>query len=79
VPEGSYALRILNPSDKQNQQVSVTGGMKMASEKIRDQYGDLEQTIKVEGDISNLCPRRVGAKQTARRRFAVRNKTGQAA
>jgi hypothetical protein len=54
VPEGSSTLRILDPSDKQNQQVSVTGGMKMASETIRDQYGDLELTIKVEGDISNL-------------------------
>jgi hypothetical protein len=54
VPEGSSTLRILDHSDKQNQQVSVTGGMKMASETIRDQYGDLELTIKVEGDISNL-------------------------
>jgi hypothetical protein len=56
VPEGSSTLRILDPSYKQNQQVSVTGGMKMASEKTLHQYGDLEQTIKVEGDISNLVP-----------------------
>jgi hypothetical protein len=28
--------------------------MKMASEKTLHQYGDLEQTIKVEGDITNV-------------------------
>jgi hypothetical protein len=54
VPEGSYTLRILNPSDKQNRQVSVAGGMKVDSEKTIHQYGDLEQTLKVEGDIPNL-------------------------
>jgi hypothetical protein len=54
VPEGSYMLHIQNPSDKQEQQVSVAGGMQMTSEKILHQYGDLEQAIKIEGDIPNL-------------------------
>jgi hypothetical protein len=54
VPEGSYTLRIQNARDIQNQQVSVAGGMNISSEKITHQYGDLEQTIKIEGDIPNL-------------------------
>jgi hypothetical protein len=54
VPEGSYTLHVRDASDKQNQLISVAGGMKMASEKILHQYGDLEQAIKVEGDIPNL-------------------------
>jgi hypothetical protein len=54
VPEGSYTLHVQNASDKQNQQVSVAGGMKMDSERTLHQYGDLEQPIKVEGDIPNL-------------------------
>jgi Carboxypeptidase regulatory-like domain len=54
VPEGSYTLRVQNASDKQNQQVSVAGGMNISSEKIAHQYGDLEQPLKVEGDIPNL-------------------------
>jgi hypothetical protein len=53
VPEGSYTLHVQNASDKQIRQVSA-GGMKMDSEKTLHQYGDLEQTIKVEGDIPNL-------------------------
>jgi hypothetical protein len=46
VPEGSCTLHIQNASDKQNQQDR--------GEKTIHQYGDLEQTIKVEGDIPNL-------------------------
>jgi hypothetical protein len=54
VPEGSYTLHVQNASDKQNQRVSVAGGMKMDSEKTLHQYGELEQSIKVESDIPNL-------------------------
>ena len=54
VPEGSYTLRVRDASDKQNQEVSVAGHMRMADEKTLHQYGDLEQTLKVEGDIPNL-------------------------
>ncbi len=54
VPEGSYTLRVKNASDRQNQQISVAGGMNISSEKIAHQYGDLEQPLKVEGDIPNL-------------------------
>jgi hypothetical protein len=54
VPEGSYTLRVRSASDKQNQQVSVAGGMNISSEKITHQYGDLEQSLKIEGDIPNL-------------------------
>jgi hypothetical protein len=54
VPEGSYMLHIRDASDKQSQQVTVEGGMKIYSEKTLHQYGDLEQSIKIEGDIPNL-------------------------
>jgi hypothetical protein len=54
VPEGSYTLRVQNASDRQNQQISVAGGMNISSEKIAHQYGDLEQPLKVESDIPNL-------------------------
>ena len=54
VPEGSYTLRVKNACDRQNQQVSVAGGMNISSEKIAHRYGDLEQPLKVEGDIPNL-------------------------
>jgi hypothetical protein len=54
VPEGSYTLRVQRACDRQNQQISVAGDTKMASEKILHKYGDLEQTIKIEGDIPNL-------------------------
>lgn len=54
MPEGSYTLRVKNASDRQNQQISVAGGMNISSEKIAHQYGDLEQPLKVEGDIPNL-------------------------
>lgn len=48
VPEGSYTLRIHDAGD------SVAGGIKMDSGKTIHRYGDLEQPIKIEGDIPNL-------------------------
>ncbi len=53
VPEGTYILRVQNPRDDQIQEVSA-GGMTDTNEKTLHQYGDLEQTLKVEGDIPNL-------------------------
>lgn len=54
VPEGSYILRINNARDKQFQELTGPGNMTISSEKTLHQYGGLEQTIKVEGDIPNL-------------------------
>jgi hypothetical protein len=54
VPEGFYTLRVRSASDRQNQQISVAGGVNRSSEKILHKYGDLEHTIKIEGDIPNL-------------------------
>jgi hypothetical protein len=57
VPEGTYTLRVQNPSDKQQQEQEISSGehhMLSSSNKILHQYGDLEQPIKIEGDIPNL-------------------------
>jgi len=56
VPEGTYTLRVQNPHDQQMKEVSVGGQQSMifTNEKTLHQYGDLEQTIKIEGDIPNL-------------------------
>jgi hypothetical protein len=57
VPEGTYTLRVQNPCDQQIQEVSVAGQQSIThftNEKTLRQYGDLEQTIKIEGDIPNL-------------------------
>jgi len=56
VPEGTYTLRVQNSSDKQMQEVPVGGQLSMifTDNKTLHQYGDLEQTIKIEGDIPNL-------------------------
>jgi hypothetical protein len=54
VPEGTYTLRIQNPSDQQIQQSTVGGDVTLTNEKILHRYRDLEQTLKVEGDIPNL-------------------------
>jgi hypothetical protein len=54
VPEGAYILRIRNPHDKQAQTLAGPGNMIFSSDKTIHQYGDLEQTLKVEGDIPNL-------------------------
>lgn len=53
VPEGTYTLRILNARDDQIQEVSV-GDRTEINEKTLHEYGDLEQPIKIEGDIPNL-------------------------
>jgi hypothetical protein len=56
VPEGTYTLRIQEPSDKQAQEVHIGGEHHMAytDERTLHQYSDLEQTLKVEGDIPSL-------------------------
>jgi len=53
VPEGTYTLRILNARDTQSLILTVSGNS-YSSEKTIHQYGELEQPIKVEGDIPNL-------------------------
>ena len=55
VPEGTYMLRVLGPSDKQ-QQKTFLGDHHIAvfETKTIHQYSDLEQPIKIEGDIPNL-------------------------
>jgi hypothetical protein len=54
VPEGTYTLRVQNPRDQRIQEISVAGQQAFTNEKTLHQYGDLEQSIKVEGDIPNL-------------------------
>jgi hypothetical protein len=54
VPEGTYTLRVQNPRDQRIQEISVPGQQAFTNEKTLHQYGDLEQSIKVEGDIPNL-------------------------
>ncbi len=54
VPEGTYTLRVQNPRDQRMQEISVAGQQAFTNEKTLHQYGDLEQSIKVEGDIPNL-------------------------
>jgi hypothetical protein len=54
VPEGTYTLRVQNPRDQQIREISVAGQQAFTNEKTLHQYGDLEQTIKVEGDIPSL-------------------------
>jgi hypothetical protein len=55
VPEGSYLLRV-NARDKAMQELHEPGQVTPTSfvEKTIHQYGDLDQTIKVEGDVPNL-------------------------
>jgi hypothetical protein len=56
VPEGTYTLRVQNPRDEQLQEVSV-GGLQtftITRPNIIHEYGNLEQPLKVEGDIPNL-------------------------
>jgi hypothetical protein len=45
VPEGSYILRVRDPHDT----------MRGSSDKITDQYGGLEQPLKIESDVPNLA------------------------
>jgi hypothetical protein len=54
VPEGTYTLRVQNPRDQRIREISVAGQQAFTNEKTLHQYGDLEQSIKVEGDIPNL-------------------------
>lgn len=56
VPEGSYLLRVVHASDARSHDVSVGGEhhITFSDTKIIHQYGNLEQPIKVEGDIPNL-------------------------
>jgi hypothetical protein len=55
VPEGSYKLRVHHARDTRSEEVRVPGQTVSAREqKTLHQYGDLEQTIKIEGDIPNL-------------------------
>ncbi|MES2392087.1 MAG: carboxypeptidase-like regulatory domain-containing protein [Acidobacteriota bacterium] len=53
VPEGTYTLRIHNARDTRAQILTLPGNA-YSSEKTVHQYGDLEQSLKVEGDIPNL-------------------------
>ena len=55
VPEGSYTLYVRGPRDQQFQEVSVGNQQTIiTSEKTLHQYSDLEQSLKVEGDIPSL-------------------------
>jgi hypothetical protein len=54
VPEGTYALHVQNAGDKQIVKATVGGDVTFHNEEIIHQYGDLVQTIKLEGDIPNL-------------------------
>lgn len=54
VPEGTYMLRVQNSRDQRIQEISVQGQQAFTNEKTLHQYGDLEQSIKVEGDIPSL-------------------------
>jgi hypothetical protein len=54
VPEGTYTLHVINARDTQSQILTAPGNVTYGSEKTLHQYGNLEQSIKVEGDIPNL-------------------------
>jgi Carboxypeptidase regulatory-like domain len=55
VPEGSYKLRVRHARDTRSEEFRVPGqNVSAREEKTIHQYGDLEQPIKVEGDILNL-------------------------
>jgi hypothetical protein len=54
VPEGTYRLRVRNARDTESQTLTGPGNVNYSSDKILHQFGDLEQLIKVEGDIPNL-------------------------
>jgi Carboxypeptidase regulatory-like domain len=56
IPEGTYTLHVRGPADRQFQKITVEGqqDMTMINEKTIRQYSDLEQTLKVEGDIPSL-------------------------
>jgi hypothetical protein len=54
VPEGTYTLYVRSPRDQQFQEVSVGNRQTITNEKTLHLYSDLEQTLKVEGDIPSL-------------------------
>jgi hypothetical protein len=54
VPEGTYTLYVRSPRDQQFREVSVGNQQTITNEKTLHQYSDLEQTLKVEGDIPSL-------------------------
>ena len=69
VPEGSYTLYVRDPRDQQFQEVSVGNQQTIiTSEKTLHQYGDLEQALKVEGDIPSLV---LTVTEKSRQRAAV--------
>ena len=54
VPEGAYLLRVNNARDTKTEMLTVSGNATYSSEITVHNYGDLEQPIKVDGDIPNL-------------------------
>lgn len=54
VPEGAYLLRVNNARDTKTEMLTVSGNATYSSEITVRNYGDLEQPIKVDGDIPNL-------------------------
>jgi hypothetical protein len=54
VPEGAYLLRVNNARDTKTEVLTAPGNATYSSEITVANYGDLEQPIKVEGDIPNL-------------------------
>jgi hypothetical protein len=67
VPEGSYLLRVVHASDARSHDVSVGGEhhITFSDTKIIHQYGNLEQPIKVEGDLNLVLAVPEQAKQHA--------------
>jgi hypothetical protein len=54
VPEGTYTLYVRGPADRQFQGISTGDQQIITSEKTLRQYSDLDQTLKIEGDIPSL-------------------------
>jgi carboxypeptidase family protein len=54
VPKGTYTLHVRSPQDQQFRELSVGPHQIMTDEQTIRQYSDLEQTLKVEGDIPSL-------------------------
>jgi hypothetical protein len=73
VPEGNYILRVTNAADKESVEITVptgTGTHTTKDEKILHTYGDLEQPMKVEGDVTHLVLAVPEAKQAAAAKVA---------
>jgi hypothetical protein len=54
VPEGTYLLRVAHAADMQEQTIKLGEHESIYEEKPTHRYGPLEQTIKVEGDMSSV-------------------------